>query len=174
VIAGPGPGEFAEFFAGYISRVPEGDILEILGAQPAEIRRALASVRPERETFRYAPGKWSIRDVVGHVSDSERVFGYRALCIARGDESAFPGFDEQVYAAAAGADACPLAELLREFEAARTANLAVLRRLPAAAWLNVGTANASPASVRALAWILAGHPLHHLAVLRERYGVAAD
>jgi hypothetical protein len=171
MIERPGPGEFDAFFAGYISRVPDGDILAILEEQPAAIRRVVDAVPRDRETYRYAPGKWSIRDVVGHIGDTERVFGYRALCIARGDKSAFPGFDEQLYASTAGADARPLADLAREFAAVRAVNLSVLQHLPAVAWRNVGTVNAAPVSVRALAFIMAGHPLHHLVQLRNRYGL---
>jgi hypothetical protein len=169
----PDPTEYAPFYAGYISRVPEGGILEILERQPADIRRALATVTPDRETFRYAPEKWSIREVLGHIGDAERIFGYRALCIGRGDKTPFPGFDEKPYVAASGAGQRALADLADEFAAVRAANLIVLRHLAEAAWLNTGTASNNPVSVRAVVYTMAGHVLHHMAVLRERYGVGA-
>jgi hypothetical protein len=167
----PDPKEYAPFYAGYIARVPEGSILEILERQPGEVRRALAAVASERETYRYAPEKWSIRELLGHIGDAERIFGYRALRIGRGDQTPLAGFDEKPYVAASGADTRPLADLLEEFAAVRAANLIVLRHLPEAAWLNMGTANNNPVSVRAVAYTMAGHVLHHMAVLRERYGV---
>jgi hypothetical protein len=169
----PGPDEFAAFYASYVARVPDRPILDVLAAQPAEIRRALEALPRERETFRYAPDKWSVREVLGHVGDAERIFGYRALCVGRGDTTPLPGFDEKAYVASSGADALTVADLIEEFAAVRAANLSMLRRLPEAAWANVGTANANPVSVRALAFIMAGHVLHHLAVLRERYGAGA-
>jgi hypothetical protein len=165
--------EYALFYAGYIARVPEGSILEVLERQPAEVRRALAAVPGERETYRYAPDKWSIREVLGHIGDAERIFGYRALRIGRGDETPLPGFDEKPFVAASGADARPLADLLDEFATVRAVNLIVLRHLPEAAWGNWGTANDKPVTTRAVAYTMAGHVLHHMAVLRERYGVGA-
>jgi hypothetical protein len=168
----PDPSEFAPSFAGYVKLVPEGDILACLAAQPGDLRRLLAGIPPERETHRYAPGKWSIREVLGHVCDAERVFGYRALCVGRGDKTALPGFDENDYAAASGADTRPLPALLEELERARLANLDVLRHLPEAAWRHLGTANHGPLSVRGQAYVMAGHVLHHMGVLRDRYGAA--
>jgi hypothetical protein len=134
-----------------------------------ELPAALAGVRGEAERFRYAEGKWSIREVVGHVIDAERVFGYRALCIARGETASLPSFDENEYVANASFDHCTLEELLEEFVQVREGHLAFFRHLSKEAWTRSGVANASPVSVRALAFILAGHPRHHLAVLRERY-----
>jgi hypothetical protein len=174
MMARPESTEYAPFYAGYVARVPEGSILEILARQPEEVRRALATVPDERETYRYAPDKWSIREVIGHIGDAERIFGYRALRIGRGDETPLPGFDEKPFVAASGADARPLAGLVDELAAVRAANLIVLRHLPQAAWLNMGTASNNPVSVRAVAYTMAGHVLHHMAVLRERYGVGAE
>lgn len=174
MMARPDPTEYAPFYAGYVARVPEGSILEILERQPGELRRDLAAVPGEREGFRYAPDRWSIREVLGHIGDAERIFGYRALRIGRGDKTPPPGFDEKPFVAASGADARPLADLVDEFAAVRAANLIVLRHLPQAAWLNMGTASNNPVSVRAVAYTMAGHVLHHMAVLRERYDVAAE
>lgn len=163
--------EYAPFYASYVARVPEEEILPVLAGQVVEIRSLAAGVPPERETFRYAPGKWSVREVLGHVTDGERLFGYRALAIGRGDETSLPGFDEQAYMVHAGFDAVPLADLAEDFAAAREANLRMLGRFDEAAWRRVGTANAVPVSARALAWIMAGHVRHHLAIFEERYGV---
>lgn len=163
--------EYAPFYASYVARVPEEEVLPVLAGQVVEIRALAAAVPPERETFRYAPGKWSVREVLGHVTDGERLFGYRALAIGRGDRSPLPGFDEQAYMVHAGFDEVPLADLAEDFAAAREANLRMLGRFDRDAWLRVGTANATPVSTRALAWIMAGHVRHHLAILEERYGV---
>ena len=151
--------------------VPETDIVGVLEPQVEEIRRLLAAVPAERETYRYAEGKWSIRQVLGHLVDGERVFGYRAFCISRGEQAALPSFDENQYVAEARSDGVPLRELVDELALVRRSNLAVLRRLDAREWARVGTASGKPVSVRALAWVMAGHPRHHLQVLRERYGV---
>lgn len=167
----PAESEFAAFYKGYVSLVPEGDVLSVLEAQARGVPDLAATVPAERETFRYAPGKWSIRELVSHLVDAERVFGYRAFCIGRGDQVSLPGFDENTYVAESGADIQPLARLAKEFALVREGNLAALRRLDASAWKRVGTANGSPVSVRALSFIMAGHVLHHLGVLRERYGV---
>ena len=158
-------------FSGYVSLVPEADALVVLESQADTIRRLASAVPAERETFRYAPGKWSVREVVGHVVDAERVFGYRAFCVSRGEEASLPGFDENEYVAESGFDQRTLAELVAEFAVVREANLAVLRRLDSRRLERVGTANGSPVSVRALAFIMAGHVRHHAGVLRARYGI---
>lgn len=168
----PGADEYAPFYAGYVARVPESDALAVLRAQAEELRRLAGAVAADRETHRYAEGKWSVREVFGHLGDAERVFGYRAFCIGRGEKKPLPGFDERAYVAAAGADRVPLAELLAELLALRAANLAFLERFDPAAWGQVGNANDTPVTTRALAFILAGHVRHHLAILGERYGLA--
>ena len=165
----PKPDEYAPFYAGYVSLVPETDALAVLAAQPAELQALAAKLSPEREQHRYAPGKWSVREVFGHLTDGERVFGYRAFCISRGDQASLPGFDEQSYIAGANYDQVRLGDLAADFAALRQSNLAVLRRLQAADWARAGTANGTPVTVRALAFIMAGHVRHHLGVLRARY-----
>jgi hypothetical protein len=165
----PGIEEFAPFFAGYVSLVPETDVLPVLEDQAAEVRRQAQLFSPDRESFRYAAGKWSVREVVGHMGDAERVFGYRAFCIGRGEAANLPGFDEQQYVAHSSFGACALADLVDEFSRLRESNLLVLRRLDEAAWKRFGSANGSPVSVRALAFIMAGHVRHHLNVLSTRY-----
>jgi hypothetical protein len=165
----PSDAEFAPFFAGYVSLVPESDIVAVLQDQTAHVRRHALAFSGDRESFRYAAGKWSAREVFGHIGDAERVFGYRAFCISRGEEANLPGFDEQQYVAHSSFDGCRLADLVEEFGQMRESNLIVLRRLDAAAWLRSGSANGSPVSVRALAFIMAGHVRHHLQVLSTRY-----
>ena len=163
--------EYAAIYRGYVALVPETDIVGVLETQAEEIRRLLATVSPEKETYRYAEGKWSIRQVLGHLVDAERVFGYRAFCFSRGEPAPLPSFDENHYVDAARSDGVPLRELVEELALVRQANLAFLRRLDAREWAQVGTASGKPVSVRALAWIMAGHPRHHLQILRDRYGV---
>jgi hypothetical protein len=169
----PAPGEYAQFYAGYVALVPETDALAVLAAQPAELQAVAGGVSPDREQQRYAPGKWSVREVFGHLTDGERVFGYRAFCISRGDQASLPGFDEQSYIAGSSYDQVPLRELASDFAALRQSNLQVLRRLTAADWARTGTANGTPVTVRALAFVMAGHVRHHLGVLRARYGVSS-
>ena len=165
--------EYAPYFQRYVAHVTEDDILPAMRAQSDALDLLLDRVRPEHETFRYAEGKWSIREVVGHLIDGERMFGYRALCIARGDTQNLPGFDENEYMISAPFDRINLEDLLSEFRLVRLSNIAMLRNLDETAWTRMGTANDAPVSVRALAFIMVGHVRHHMGVLRERYQVAA-
>ena len=168
----PDASEYAPFYAGYVARVSEDDILAVLAAQADEIGALARSLPEAKQSYRYAEGKWTIGEVLSHLTDGERVFGYRAFCFSRGEQAALPGFDENQYVSASRAGDVPLVALAREFAAVRESNLAFLRRLGDEAWTRTGSASGKPVSVRALAWIMAGHPRHHLAVLRERYGVA--
>ena len=168
-LARPAADEFSAYYTPYVARVPDGDLLATLGAQLGETIALLRGITPERSLHRYAPGKWSMRDVVQHLCDAERIFAYRALRIARGDETPLPGWDENRYAPVAGADRRPWPELIAELEAVRAATLALFRGLDAEAFARRGVANGQPVTVRALAWIITGHERHHVAVLRERY-----
>ena len=145
--------------------------VEILETQHRETVEALRGISEERAGFRYAPEKWSIREVVGHLLDTERVMAYRALRIARGDTTPLAGFEENSYVEAAGFDARPLPDLVAEFGLVRTATLALLRGFDEVAFQRRGTASGWPVSVRALAFIIAGHERHHAGLLRERYGL---
>ena len=129
----------------------------------------LSGVPESRGSFAYAPGKWTLKEVVGHMADAERVFSYRALRIARGDTMPLHGFDEQAWVPNAGANARTLADLLGELRVVRASTLALLRHLPPESTSRVGTASDRPVSVRAVAWIIAGHERHHLGIIRERY-----
>ena len=167
--ARPGADEYPAYFEGYVSLVPAGDVLDTLAGQITETLRTLRDIPEGRAGLAYAPGKWTIRQLVGHVVDSERVFAYRALCIARGDTAPLPGMDQNVYVEHANFDARTLRDLAGELERVRATTLDLLRNLDEAAWLRRGTANGSEMSVRALAHIIAGHEAHHVKVLRERY-----
>lgn len=168
----PADTEYASFYAKYIGLVPEADVLATLEAQIDDFRRFAASVPPDREGYRYAPDKWSVREVIGHLTDGERVFGYRAFCISRGEQQALPSFDENAYLEHSAYGRVALADLADELVTVRRANLAVLRRLDPGTWTRLGTASGKPVSVRALAYVMVGHPRHHLAILRERYGLS--
>ncbi|HKQ98749.1 MAG TPA: DinB family protein [Candidatus Polarisedimenticolia bacterium] len=167
----PQPGDFAPAFQGYIDRVPETDILAALDGQVAVIRRLASCVPRERETFAYAPGKWSIRQVVGHVGDGERVFAFRALGFSRFDKTPLPAFDENAYVDHARFHLVPLAELTEELAQLRSANVRMFRALADEQWAASGVANGKSITVRALAFVMVGHLRHHLHVLRERYDV---
>ena len=162
-------GEFLPYYAAYVTLVPAGDVLATLESQLADTVALLDEVGEDRAGHRYAPGKWSVRELVGHVIDTERVFGYRALCAARGDAAALPGFDENAWVAGADFDLRTLNSLMGELTAVRRATLALFRNLDDEALTRRVVANGSPVTARALAWITAGHELHHRQVLRERY-----
>ena len=164
--------EHIAYYGRYIERVPEGDVVSILRSQIDETL-ALLSTAAARADHRYAPGKWSLKEVVAHMCDVERVMAYRALRIARGDATPLAGFDENAYAPAAECDARTLPDLVQEFQAVRGATVALFAGLPARAWTRMGTANDAPISVQALAYIIAGHELHHRTLIAERYLAAA-
>lgn len=167
--ARPGADEYAPFYAGYVSLVPGGPVVETLERQAAETLALLRSLPEGRGTHRYAPGKWSVRQLIGHVTDTERVFAYRALAVARGERRPLPDMDQDEYMAGADFDARTLADLADEFGAVRRSTVLLFRHLPAGAWGRRGTASDNEVTVRALAYITAGHAAHHLRILRERY-----
>lgn len=165
----PDPSEYGAYYGRYISLVPDGPIVDTLRDQMAETLGLLRALPESRADHRYAPGKWSIKEIVGHVADAERVFGYRALRIGRGDETPLPGFEQDPYVRAGGFGARSLRHLLDELEAVRRATVLLLEGFDEIAMARRGTASGMPVSVRALAYIAAGHELHHRTVLRERY-----
>ncbi|OLB16145.1 MAG: hypothetical protein AUH07_01690 [Gemmatimonadetes bacterium 13_2_20CM_70_9] len=165
----PDATEYAPYYGTYVGKVPDGDLLELLERQRRETQNLLAGLSDTQALHRYAPGKWSIKEVVGHLMDSERVFCYRALRFARADEKPLQGFDEKAWVPAGSFDARPLADLAAELEAVRRATIALFGGFDAAALARKGTANNNEVTVRALAWIVAGHERHHVAILRERY-----
>jgi hypothetical protein len=165
----PTPDEFPAFYSGYVGQVPDGDVVEaMIGG--AEIAAALLhDVDDELGDRAYAPGKWTLKEVLLHCADAERIFAYRALRIARGDQTPLPGWDEQAYAPLSGAGSRSMGSILDELESVREATVTLFQGLPADAWERTGVANGKPITVRALAWITAGHLLHHLGIIQERY-----
>ena len=166
----PEVGEYAPAFADYVGRIAEDeDIVAALVTQLDHVLARLGRIPEARGDYRYAPEKWSIKEIVGHLSDTERVFAYRALRIGRGDSTPLPSFEDQAYVAEGRAGDRTLADLAAEWGDVRRATMALFRNLPAEAWQRRGTASDQPISVRALAYIIAGHVRHHLEILEARY-----
>ncbi len=161
--------EAAAYYFIYIDQVPEGDICELLDAQGKETLDLLSGISEEQSNHRYASGKWSIRDVVNHLSDIERLCVFRAFWFARGFESALPGFDQTAAVAAASANDRSWDNIVEEFRAVRVATLAFFRSLPEDEWARRGIASDNPFTVRALAYLAVGHVIHHSKILQERY-----
>ncbi|HKC24480.1 MAG TPA: DinB family protein [Thermoanaerobaculia bacterium] len=167
----PDASEYAPYYGRYVSLVEDADVVSTLERQGRELSALVRAIPESRADFRYAEGKWSIRDLLGHVIDGERVFAFRALCFARGDAQPLPGFEQDDWApvASAGLASASIADLVEEFELLRRSNVRMLRRLTDADWTRTGIASGNPVSVRAIAFIMAGHVVHHTKVLRERY-----
>lgn len=165
----PQPTEYAPYYERYVSLVPDGPIVEVLRTQVADTLRLLRALPESRGEHRYAPGKWSVKELLGHVIDAERVFSYRALRFGRNDPTELPGFDENVYAPAGGFSARTLASLLDELETVRRATVFLFEGFPPEAWSRQGVASQNAVSVRGLAYIIAGHERHHRSILAERY-----
>ena len=156
--------------ADYVSRIAEDeDIMEVVVNQLDEVLVRFKNIPEARGDYRYAPGKWSIKEIVGHLSDAERVFAYRALRIGRGDITPLPGFEEEDYVPQMRAEDRALADYVEEWSAVRRATIALFRNLPSSAWSRRGVANEHPISVQALAYAIVGHVRHHLEVLDSRY-----
>lgn len=167
--ARPEAGEYNAYYQKYVSLVPDSDVVETLERQADETNALLRSISEERAAHRYAEGKWSIKQLVGHIIDAERIFAYRALSIARGERQPLPGMDQDEYMAAADFDARTLADLYEELSHVRRSNVLMFRSFDANAWARRGIASESEVTVRALAHIIAGHETHHIKILRERY-----
>jgi hypothetical protein len=168
----PAASEFAPFYQGYVARVagvpdPVGE----LSRQRDRARDLLSAIPEARGAFRYAPGKWSVKQLVGHLGDAERILPCRLLRVARGDQAPLPGWDENAYAETAGFDERTLRDLIDDWTAARDATIALVRGVPGDAWARSGIANHSPVTARALLYIVLGHVEHHLQVLNERYTI---
>jgi len=165
----PDRSEAAEYYFTYITQVPAGDIRDILRAQLPETRALLDGIGEGQSHHRYAPGKWTIREVLGHINDTERLFVFRAFWFARGFTEALPSFDQHVAIAHAGADERSWPSLIEEFVAVRAATLTFFDHLAGEAWSARGVASGNPFTVRALAFMTAGHATHHLRIVREKY-----
>ena len=161
--------EYFEFYQTYVGKVPEGDVVAFLEDQARRLAETFSAIPAEHEGFAYAPGKWTLRQLLGHITDAERVFSYRALTIGRGDQTPLPGFDENVWAEDSNADRRQLDQLVEEFLTTRDATVALYRGFDSEQAMLRGTASGHTVSVRALAWITAGHAEHHLQLVHERY-----
>jgi hypothetical protein len=165
----PEPDDYAPFYETYVSLIPGKDVLGALEAHRLQMVQFFAG-RSERDgNFRYAQGKWTVKEVLGHVNDAERIFTYRALRIARGDQEPLQGFEQDDYVRAANSNERTLSDLAEEFVVVRSASIVLFRSLSEEAWVRRGTASSFEVTVRALAYITAGHELHHRRILEERY-----
>jgi len=165
----PATTEYAPYYERYVGLVPTGDIVQTLSTQLEETLAALNAISEAQAGYRYAPGKWSIKEVIGHIIDSERIFAYRALCFARNDSRPIAGFEQDDYMKNSDFDARTLADLAAEFEHVRRGNVMLFRSLSDAAWNRVGIASDAEVSVHALGYMIAGHERHHMNILKERY-----
>lgn len=164
----PSVREYPDYYRGYVELVPEGEIIETLSSQLEETI-SLLKANKEKRDFRYAEGKWSLIEVVGHIIDTERVMAYRLLRIARGDKTSLHGYDDEVYVENAHFSARKLEDLLDEFILVRKATLVLLKGLPKEVWQNIGYANNGEFTVNSIAYIIAGHERHHRKLIEERY-----
>lgn len=165
----PTADDAAPYYFNYIGRVPAGDVRVVLDSQLTDGSTWLSGIADEQSRFRYAPDKWSLREVLAHVNDSERVFAFRALWFARGFDAPLPSFDQTVAASHALADRQPWADLVDEFRAVRRSTIALFRHLSPEAWRRSGVASGHAVSVHALAYIIAGHFIHHAQVITDKY-----
>ena len=165
----PEPGEYAPYYDRYISLVGGTDILGTLDAQRRQTMILLSGRDESDGNYRYAPDKWSAKKVLGHVCDTERIFAYRALRIARGDQTPLPGFEQDDYVKNGPFAAAPMAEMIEDYIAVRRATITLFRNLDEAAWIRRGVASKNEVSVRALAYMIAGHELHHRSILEQKY-----
>jgi hypothetical protein len=166
----PDSTEYAEYYKNYIGRVPDGPLLDFLARQTGDYRQLFVGVSDQDATAPTAPGKWSVKEILGHLCDTERVMTYRVLRFARGDEQELLGFEQDDYVREAGSNSRALEDLLAEFESVRKATIALLGSLPAGADMRTGVANGNRVTVRALAYIVAGHAQHHYELLKSRPG----
>lgn len=165
----PQADEASPYYFRYIDLVTDGNILQVLRSQMEEALSLFSGISEEKSLHRYEPEKWSIRELLSHVNDAERVFTYRAICFARGDHGPLPSFDQNAWAPQAHADDHPWASHVEDFQAIRLATLTLMRNFSAEAWMRRGVASDNSFTVRALAFIVAGHVEHHLSVMKEKY-----
>ena len=165
----PQPDEYFAYYARYIALVPPGDLATVMRAQIDEVRTLLANVTPQQAEFAYAPGKWTLKEVLGHCADTERVFGFRALHISRGDPSPLPSFDQDKWTPEGRFNALPFAQVLDQWVTARRANLSALEGTPSEMQERRGIVSGNPASVRALYHILPGHVAYHIGLIKRDY-----
>lgn len=169
--ARPEASEFAPFYSTYIGSVPDGNIVELMRQEGRDLAKTFADIPDSKGGHRYAEGKWSVREVLGHMIDAERIFTYRLLRIARGDETPLASFDQDAYVRTSGAESRTVAHLVKEMLAVRDSTVLMLESLSPNAWSQRGTASEKTISVRALAYVAAGHSRHHMRILHESYGI---
>ena len=169
--ARPEESEYNAYYRHYVASVPDGDVFSFLHSQAAEVASRMYNVLPEQEEHRYAEGKWSVRQVLGHMCDTERIFSYRLLCMARGDTASLPGMDQDVFMNGSRFEDRSLEAIADEYATIRAATISLVESLDPEDADRSGLASGFPFTVRALLWIIAGHTQHHLNVLEERYGV---
>ncbi len=169
MIGRPQPAEAGEYYWKYINCVPGDDALSVMEAQLEEVQRVFGTISDEKSLYAYAPGKWTIRQMLNHVTDTERAFAFRALWFARGFASPLPSYDQELAASGASANAIGWSEHLAEFHNVRLATISLFRNMPPHAWTRTGIASDTRFSVLAMAYIIAGHVNYHIGVLRDRY-----
>jgi len=162
-------GEYPAYYGSYINLVPAGSLNEILSRQLEDTVTLLTGITEAQENFQYAPGKWTVKEVIGHITDTERIMSYRLLRISRGDQTPLAGYDDEEYVKEASFHSRSMSDLLEDFAAVRRSTIALLHGLPEGVWNRKGFANGGEISVNALAYIIAGHELHHIKLLKERY-----
>lgn len=167
----PTTAESDPYYFTYIDKVPDGDVLDCLGQQIATTRALLGSITEAQASYRYQEDKWSVKQVIGHLADTERVFGYRALAFSRGDRQPIPGMDQDLWIEAGRFDKLTMSEVLDDFVAIRESTRTLFGNLSEEQWQRRGIASDLPFQVGAIAWIIAGHEIHHRGVLEERYGL---
>lgn len=168
-ITTPLSSEYASYYDIYISLLDGKDIITDLEKSIRETLKLLESISEEKGIYRYADGKWSIKELIGHLIDTERIMAYRALRFSRGDKTPIEGFEQDPYVENADFDSCRLIDLAKQFNLLRQSNILMFKALPEESWLKTGIASGNPTSVRAFAYIIAGHEIHHINVLKERY-----
>jgi hypothetical protein len=173
IVRRPARSEYAEYYSGYVGRVPEEDLLPALERQLEQTLTLLRGIPDSKTLFRYAPGKWSIKQLIGHIADSERVFSFRAFWFGRNATAPMPGFDQEAFMGMVDFEGRPWPELIAEVEHLRRATISLFSGFDEAAWSRRGIANESEVSVRALGYILLGHERHHIDVLKSRYLTAS-
>jgi len=167
----PTAGDYADYFQGYLDRVPDGDVLALLPTQCNRMQQLLRGKSEEQGNYCYEPGKWSVKRLLLHLADGERMFCYRAMCLARGDQQAMPGFDENAYADNDGSELRSLTSIVSEYASVRAATVTLFAGFGEQAWTRRGIASGNPVTTASLPWIIAGHDLHHFAILQERYSL---
>ncbi|SDM61991.1 DinB family protein [Bacillus sp. OK048] len=165
----PAENEYPVYYKPYINLVPKGNLVQLLRENLNEVVNLFAGISEEKAHYRYAPGKWSVKELLGHITDTERIMCYRLLRVGRDDQTPLAGFNENDYVQAAETNNLPIEAIIEDFKAARNATITLIQNLPAEAWTNKGNANGTEITTRAIAYIIAGHQIHHCKIVKDRY-----